>query len=713
MSIDGRELANRVAVALQRTSATARSLACASPDAALAACGDDEDLLEELNNDLARLEFHIYQKQPGYMDGMEAMAFPHLYMFGQGVWTGRSRFGAHCRHCVLHYTARHKNDIGWLGWAIDKQMTIADGVDALLSGHEIPTPRRNPTPAEQREISARKIECACCRCDEETIADESIRDMHGQWTWVNSRRELWCMSCASKWLWRSSDGPPDVTDDRGTPAAELQHVTQALPPVALAEQAPSEEAALLRELAAATTSEAMRAALLQAVALQSESTAVAEAITDGRRRLRSLPSESEAEPTAPPASVPPPSVPPPSVSQPSTSSSAPVEDLAELQLIEDLEIQRRRFSLGCRQCGVEKGLKQCTQCKTVSYCSRECQRADWAAHKQDCKALSAARKAGKAEMRNPAYGPSQFAALMTYTASLVNVSMSDAEAHPMDLGREACCRKALTKLLKSDGPLREMSTHMNQLCEDERSQLELMYCQVLSKQLEVYAELDGSDRPRDVLAFAERIRTRLQRLFSPLPILESVEGLLELTIGHVLMPVDREQAKQHLQRALQLHGSVHAPAQVRPRHWPGPLRDLSSIAADERDLTALRAHRESALERCGNEVERRTVRLQSALLCQQAVESIREEAQQLLRDNPAIRSARSERDLPAGILATLQRNQLDAKSFSNECEAVRSPNAIDRNGPQPRRAEPPHMSLIALTRRYMSRSSTTPCATRT
>merc|ERR1712070_1319195 len=104
---------------LERTSATARSLSCASPAAALAACGEDEALLNQLNDDLARLEFHVYQKQPSYRNGTEAIEFAHLFPLGRGAWTGRSTFGAHCRRCVLHYTARHKNDATWLMWAVD------------------------------------------------------------------------------------------------------------------------------------------------------------------------------------------------------------------------------------------------------------------------------------------------------------------------------------------------------------------------------------------------------------------------------------------------------------------------------------------------------------------------------------------------------------------------------------------------------------------
>ncbi|RXW17626.1 hypothetical protein EST38_g8232 [Candolleomyces aberdarensis] len=43
----------------------------------------------------------------------------------------------------------------------------------------------------------------------------------------------------------------------------------------------------------------------------------------------------------------------------------------------------------CDQCGVaQKGLKICSKCKTVQYCSQECQRAAWSEHKKKCKTFS-------------------------------------------------------------------------------------------------------------------------------------------------------------------------------------------------------------------------------------------------------------------------------------------------------------------------------------
>merc|ERR1711916_37500 len=41
----------------------------------------------------------------------------------------------------------------------------------------------------------------------------------------------------------------------------------------------------------------------------------------------------------------------------------------------------------CETCYVaEEGLKECTGCRSVVYCSRECQKRDWKAHKRACKA---------------------------------------------------------------------------------------------------------------------------------------------------------------------------------------------------------------------------------------------------------------------------------------------------------------------------------------
>ena len=51
--------------------------------------------------------------------------------------------------------------------------------------------------------------------------------------------------------------------------------------------------------------------------------------------------------------------------------------------------------IACSACGLIKScatLKRCSRCQTVSYCSRECQSAEWPAHKQFCTALGSLKK---------------------------------------------------------------------------------------------------------------------------------------------------------------------------------------------------------------------------------------------------------------------------------------------------------------------------------
>ncbi len=61
---------------------------------------------------------------------------------------------------------------------------------------------------------------------------------------------------------------------------------------------------------------------------------------------------------------------------------------------------RRRSSSkvwACAGCGITAEvlahgkLKECSTCRSVRYCGRACQKADWPAHKATCKRLQAAR----------------------------------------------------------------------------------------------------------------------------------------------------------------------------------------------------------------------------------------------------------------------------------------------------------------------------------
>lgn len=50
------------------------------------------------------------------------------------------------------------------------------------------------------------------------------------------------------------------------------------------------------------------------------------------------------------------------------------------------EVSQKKFKRPvCRHCGNHGGLKLCAVCRDAWYCSKECQRADWATHKPVCK----------------------------------------------------------------------------------------------------------------------------------------------------------------------------------------------------------------------------------------------------------------------------------------------------------------------------------------
>jgi len=59
---------------------------------------------------------------------------------------------------------------------------------------------------------------------------------------------------------------------------------------------------------------------------------------------------------------------------------------AELKAAEDQSFNRAMGGFSCGSCGCDtKKLMQCSQCHNVFYCDANCQRAHWAAHRQDCK----------------------------------------------------------------------------------------------------------------------------------------------------------------------------------------------------------------------------------------------------------------------------------------------------------------------------------------
>ncbi|KAF8153633.1 hypothetical protein BJ912DRAFT_1014344 [Pholiota molesta] len=54
----------------------------------------------------------------------------------------------------------------------------------------------------------------------------------------------------------------------------------------------------------------------------------------------------------------------------------------------DIEIMSRKVCALCRTSD-EPGLKVCSGCRQIAYCSRECQKADWGYHKRECKVKQA------------------------------------------------------------------------------------------------------------------------------------------------------------------------------------------------------------------------------------------------------------------------------------------------------------------------------------
>jgi len=45
----------------------------------------------------------------------------------------------------------------------------------------------------------------------------------------------------------------------------------------------------------------------------------------------------------------------------------------------------------CANCKIEVGSRLCSACHQIGYCSRECQKAHWKAHKAECKRHHAAK----------------------------------------------------------------------------------------------------------------------------------------------------------------------------------------------------------------------------------------------------------------------------------------------------------------------------------
>lgn len=54
-------------------------------------------------------------------------------------------------------------------------------------------------------------------------------------------------------------------------------------------------------------------------------------------------------------------------------------------------------SAGCFRCGSAEHLRECSRCRGIRYCSKECQAADWSVHKQACSKEEAERLSAQYE----------------------------------------------------------------------------------------------------------------------------------------------------------------------------------------------------------------------------------------------------------------------------------------------------------------------------
>jgi len=99
------------------------------------------------------------------------------------------------------------------------------------------------------------------------------------------------------------------------------------------------------------------------------------------------------------------------VREKATSQACPKRTITTKAIAEGLE-EMSATSQACVVCEKAGRLKVCQGCKCVSYCSAECQKADWPAHKKSCKMLKSARTLKKTDV-----GPDASIRLRNYAAS--------------------------------------------------------------------------------------------------------------------------------------------------------------------------------------------------------------------------------------------------------------------------------------------------------
>ncbi|KAJ7183518.1 hypothetical protein C8R46DRAFT_1067191 [Mycena filopes] len=99
-----------------------------------------------------------------------------------------------------------------------------------------------------------------------------------------------------------------------------------------------------------------------------------------------------------------------------------------------------RLGLACYKCFKEEDIRlsRCSGCRRISYCSPECQKADWRNHKPICKALSSIEK------NNPMALATSFFSLPSEPTTDLNVLHNMTEAHGSNILR--FCERSLGRL---------------------------------------------------------------------------------------------------------------------------------------------------------------------------------------------------------------------------------------------------------------------------
>jgi hypothetical protein len=60
------------------------------------------------------------------------------------------------------------------------------------------------------------------------------------------------------------------------------------------------------------------------------------------------------------------------------------------KMMEDVGTGDQGELLACKVCAKVEGAQRCARCRAVSYCGKDCQKADWKAHKVGCRKLDSA-----------------------------------------------------------------------------------------------------------------------------------------------------------------------------------------------------------------------------------------------------------------------------------------------------------------------------------